>query len=423
MATYTHLPGLQEMMRLPAAYTTAIQMEDDPKHTKTIQLRDFFWDRVISTMLVLVFGVTSALAIVSYLTDEDLVCVITENHTASVQNYINQLCHKDVPNYGQFYNISLYAEIAILSGLQVFWSQILSGRIETFKSTVAGMSLRRNHTGQFETSDLDSVRYLERSLESTALTWTYMLKIGGQITVCILAFAFLTFYPNLEFSYSIEPRIVFECFNDSATVGQWPLMGEKVHCVLSELSNFQILRWFNFAALIVVVIANVVGMFLVAYSLYYYHLLDYKRVARFILYTGLRRDHYPEYHYKSGCNTEYEMCAGGCTHSCNFLIFSLFWWCKTSKCNPCLEQGCLCCYSRCKCCDEENFKRGLIPFDLTLLVVRLHGTHTQMGEALLNVLIDNHIDYLIKNECSKMESIVLSDQTESNECLGKYISG
>ena len=403
-------------MEVARVANTVISMDPEDNNSqkpKAIQLRDFFWDRVINTMIVLVFGVTSIQAIVSYFNGGGLKCVIAENHSISVLEYINQLCQKDVPNYGKFYNISLYAETALLSGLQVFWSQIWSGRIQSFKSTVASMSIaQKKITGQFETSDYNLARYLERSLESTALTWTYMLKIGGQITVCALGIGFLIFYPKLEFSYGLDTMIVFECNNDTLVNGQWPLVEQSVHCVLTELSNQQILRWFNFTALVVIIFSNIIATFLLAYSLYYFHLLDYKRVARFILYTGLRRDHYPEYHYKSGCNPQYEMCGNGCTHSCAFLIFSLFWWCKTSKCNVCLTNSCCCC----DCCDTYT-ETKLIPFDMTFLIVKLHGTDSKMGGMLLNVLIDNYLDYLIKNECSK------SGEPIKKTTLGSIIKG
>ena len=400
------------------AAMTIVQMEDGPSNSKVIQLRDFFWDRVISTMLVLIFGVTSVQAIVSYFSDGRLTCVISENHTTSVQEYFNQLCQKDAPNYGKFYNIALYAEVALLTGLQLFWSQIWNGRIESFKSTVSSMSLKRNKsTGQYESSDHDLARYLERNLESTALTWTYMLKIGGQLVVCFFCIVFLIFYPDLGFSYSAQPPLVFRCYNDSELAGQWPLLDQSsLHCVLTELSNQHILRWFNFATLVIIIIANSLGTFLLANSLYYYHLLDYKRVAKFILCTGLRRDHYPEYHYKSGCNRDFEMCSGGFTNSCNFLLVSLFWWCKTSKCSKSAECCCFC--GVCSCCSDENFTRGQIPFDMSFLIVRLYGTDTKIGEAFLNVLIDNHLEYLIKNKCTKLQMDNDLDYTTRNECVG-----
>lgn len=412
--------GTMEAVR---AAMTIIQMDDDglkPK-AKVIQLRDFFWDRVITTMIVLVFGVTSVQAIVSYFSDGGLRCWIAENYSETVQEYVNQLCEKDVPNYGKFYNIALYAEVAFLSGLQVFWSQVWSGRIDSFKSTVASMSLKRNTTtGQFESSDCDSARYLERNLDSTALTWTYILKIGGQLAICSLGIGFLIFYSELGFIYAVQPMLIFECNNVSLLDRQWPLVESSIYCVLTELSNLQILRWFNFVALVMIIAANICGTWLLAYSLYFYHLLDYKRVAKFILYTGLRRDHYPEYHYKSGCNREYEICSGGCTNSCSFLIFSLCWWCKTSKCNVCLS-CCSCC--NCPSCDEDNFTRGLIPFDMTFLIVKLHGTNSKMGEALLDVLIDNHLDYLIKNECSEMARLEKGDERFTSIHLGNIIKG
>ena len=412
----------------------AIQMPEDNGPSfkqKIIQLRDFFWDRVITTIIFLIFGVTSVQAIVSYFDDGGLRCWTLGNYSIAVIEYIDRLCRKDVPNYAKFFSISLYAEVALLSGFHIFWNQVWNGRIENFKSTVSSMSLNRSSTtGHFEPSDYDIVRYLERNLESTALTWTYMLKTGGQVILSALSIGFLVFYPELGFSFAIDPMLVFECNNESLFGGQWPLAEPSINCALTELANLQILRWFNFVALVIVIFANVIGTFFLAYSIYFYHTLDYKRVARFILYTGLRRDHYPEYHYKSGCNRKYEMCSNGCTHSCNFLIFSLCWWCKTTKC---LGDSCCC------PCSEENFTRGLIPFDMSFLIVRLLGTNTKMGEALLDVLIDNHLDYLIKNECSEVARLLKNndhtdgssqederdkdDKKRSSDSLGKIITG
>ena len=367
---------------------------------KTIQLRDFFWDIVINTMIFLVFGVTSIQTIASYFEGGGLKCVIAGNYSTFVHEYINQLCHKDVPNYGKYYNISLYAETALLSGLQVFWSQIWSGRIQSFKSTVASMSLIRNKTtGQFEADDFDLARDVEQNLESAALTWTYMLKIFLQMIVCLFGIGILTCYPKLGFSNGVDTMLVFECNNDTLVSGQWPLVEQNVHCVLTELSSLQILRWFNCAALVVIIVSNIIATFLLIYGLYFFQLLEYKRVAKFIIYTGLKREHYPKYHYKSGEN---DMCPNGCTIFSSFLRFSM-----SRCCIPCR-----------KCCNNVDDERALIPFDMTFLIVKLHGTDSKMGKMLLNVLIDNHLDYLVKNECSK-----LARPPMEIEALGSKIEG
>ena len=396
--------GGVDLVGAASALKTIIQMEDDGIKQKIIHLRDFFWDSVITTIIVLIFGVTSVQAIASYFDNGHLQCWTTENSSAATNRYLNQLCRKDAPNYAKYFSISLYAEVALLSGFHIFWNQIWRGRIENFKCTISSMSLNRSSTtGHFEPSDYEAVRYLERNLESTALTWTYMLKISGQIAVSVLSIWFLVFHP--EMGFTSELILTFECNNATLLAGQWPLAAASTVCALTELSNLQILRWFNFATLVIVIFANVVGTYFLAYSIYFYHTLDYKRVARFILYTGLRRDHYPEYHYKSGCNRKYEMCSNGCAHSCSFLVFSLCWWWKTTKCLG----NCCCCL-----CAEENFTRGLIPFDMSFLIVRLLGTNTKMGEALLNVLIENHLNYLIKNECSQVARLILVDHDHTD---------
>ena len=113
-------------------------------------------------------------AIGSFLQNTDAKCLIEENHTTNEEEYINQLCTGAAPSrlYGR---PIIYLAIALLSGLQLFWSLICSGRIESFKSTVNSMSLKRNpKTGQFEASDLESSRYVERQLCSRVLTCMYL---------------------------------------------------------------------------------------------------------------------------------------------------------------------------------------------------------------------------------------------------------
>ena len=56
----------------------------------------------------------------------------------------------------------------------------------------------------------------------------------------------------------------------------------------------------------------------------------------------------------------------------------------------------------------------MIPFDMSFLIVRLLGTNTKMGETLLDVLIDNHLDYLIKNECSEVARLLKNNDNNNN---------
>ena len=80
----------------------------------------------------------------------------------------------------------------------------------------------------------------------------------------------------------------------------------------------------------------------------------------------------------------------------------------------------------------------MIPFDMSFLIVRLLGTNTKMGETLLDVLIDNHLDYLIKNECSEVARLLKNndnnnidgnggankgDKDDEKSSLGKIITG
>lgn len=72
------------------------------------------------------------------------------------------------------------------------------------------------------------------------------------------------------------------------------------------------------------------------------------------------------------------------------------------------------------CWKKEIIETATIPFDMKFLITRLYASDTKKGEALLNVLIDNHIDYLIKNECIRSVRDPCLDNAASNS-LGTII--
>ena len=66
------------------------------------------------------------------------------------------------------------------------------------------MNLKRNpKTGQFESSDIETARYLEYKLDSSSLTWTYVsLKLILQLVVASIGLS-LPFIPQLKHRTSI----------------------------------------------------------------------------------------------------------------------------------------------------------------------------------------------------------------------------
>ena len=184
-------------MEVSKAAKTEIQMDSEESVTsvKAVELREFFWDKVISTVLVLIFGVTSIETVASYFNNAILTCLIAENYTETVQTYMNQICTEELPNYGNIFKIILYVQVIALSGLQVFWTQVWGGYIDMFRSAIGSMSLKRDRmTGRFPESDFATARlYLEKNFKDAALTSTYITKIAGQIIISTIGI-FLTFY-------------------------------------------------------------------------------------------------------------------------------------------------------------------------------------------------------------------------------------
>ena len=94
--------------------------EKDEPHKPISKLLDFWWDKLILTMIVLLLGITSVQTVASYFKSGGIDCLITEDHTRTVLAYINQLCREELPNFAKYFQIALYAEVTLLSGLQVF---------------------------------------------------------------------------------------------------------------------------------------------------------------------------------------------------------------------------------------------------------------------------------------------------------------
>ena len=337
-----------------AAVSNAIDI-DSQTHKNLNRLHDFWWDKVILTMIVLLLGVTSAQTIASYLHDDTVKCYVSdEEFSEGVQAYIDELCTGEVPNYGKYFQIAIYAELSLLSGLQIFWIVICNGHHESFKSAVSSMNLSRNTTtGQYEASDLETVRYLERKLGSSVLFFIYILfKLVLQFILCVTGIS-VSFIHKLQFSNSI----VFKCTNGSvSSKSQWPLSNPEIYCSYSELSSAQYLRWFNLASLTVITIAIICG---VIYLCFNRHWLDYKTVARFMRHTGLRREHYVVAKTQCCC------------------------WCY-----PYLYT-------------HQDNKH--ISYDLMFQLLRLYGTNYRTAGAVFSILIENHLEYITEENCNPLK--------------------
>jgi hypothetical protein len=363
------------LMGLTKAADTEIQMDNDSESDtsgKTVELREFFWDKVITTMLVLIFGVTSIETIASYFNNDVLTCLVAENYTENVQSYMNQLCIEELPSYGKNFKIILYVQVVALSALHVFWTQVWSGYVDTFKSAIGSMSLKRDRTtGRFPESDFATARYLENNFKDSALMWTYITKIAGQIVVSVIGVA-LTFFGGLEF----DEILTFTC--DRSAFPEWPLSEDAIQCThYEELQNLQILRWLNFSVLIVVIGANICAVAMLGSSIYFYNVnIGYKRVAEFVLYTGIRREYYPQYHGQS-------------LKTSIGVLLSLFNLKRYKNFKFTLPE------------ELKKFQEEQKQWDMMFLIRRLIATNSKKGGAFLDVLIDNHLDFLCENVCGE----------------------
>lgn len=333
-----------------------IHLDDDMIWPNSVRpLRDFWWDKVILTMILLILGVTGAQTIGSYLKSPEVKCLIEENHTRNEEDYLNQLCTGGNPIYLHGRSI-VYFTVALLSGIQILWTLICGGHIESFKSSVSSMCLQRNsQTGLFEANDLETARYLESQLHSKILTCTYITFKLSQFIVCI---------PSIMvplFLFEVGADITFTCSSGTFHFQQWPLTVSEIFCTYEEIASLQLLQWVNMVALVVIMVATLCGALLLIYR---FHSFDYKKIAAFLLRTGLRREHYKPYdHYSMA--------------SCKGLCFKLL---------------------------RNNIQhQETASWDMMFLIIRQYETNHKIGEALLNCLINVHIDYLAECTCAQMQ--------------------
>lgn len=337
---------------------------DEKQKKQVMSLDNFWWDNVIFTMITLLLVITSAQSIAAYFRG-GINCLITESHTIAERAYINDLCREELPNYAKYFPLALYAEVALLSGLQTFWRILRNGRIEYFITAVNSMSFKRNpKTGQYDSTDLDTARILGGKLHSASLTLSYIfLKLFLQIVIATIGL-FMTFIEelNFEFELRLSSSLSFVCQNSSfSNSSLWPLSSSEIHCVYTELSILQYLPWINVAATVIIIISAIAGLVLLSLRLLK---RDYKIISEYMLHYGLKK---------------YEL---------RRILF-----CNWSL--PCTKKA--------------------VSLDLAFLISKLYVTNHKIGEAVFLLLIHCHLNHLTEN--------INAERSPKRGNLVKWITG
>lgn len=323
------------------------------------RLSEFWWDRVILSMITVLLGITATQTIVSLIRSETVKCLIAENDTtsSSIIAYVNNICSEQISYQ---YQMFVYAEVAVLSGLQVFWSLLHSGRLEDFRMTVNSMVFIRSSTqDQVESSDIQKARALEHRLRCPVLTVTYIFTK--------LVLQFLMAGAGIVWSVVIlinRINILFEC--SKPIDSQWPLSSSKIDCVYTAVPALQFLLWINLSASIIIVLATVFGIVLVIKCFFEN---DCRPVALFMLETGLQIQHYRKVH---------------------------FWKRK------------------------QLFKHTRVSLDMALLMKKFYGTNYSKGEALFNVLVYSYLEELTETVSTDLKVEMVR---HGKECLAVKIEG
>ena len=304
---------------------------------------NFWWDTICTAVITLLFGVASFNTLALNFRSVDIACLVAENRTTSLTIFVNEFCKDQLPVYLKYVQIWLFFEITSLAAVQKFWKLVpLDFSPSQFLSVIYSMSHKRDkNTGCADASDIAKSRHLESLFYSYQHMCSYIfLKVVVQILFAMiglgLSITFLVVSPS--------PAGFPNCTNGSFPEKlQWPLSSPDVYCVYPELNYIKILSGINIISVTVIIAANFIG----AICLCVYKTdLDYKRVVKFKLNTGLATG-----------NRYYS--------------------------RPCWHLYCC-------CCPKQKLQ---VSCDMAFMLMRLYATNTEKADKFFGLLIASYLEY------------------------------
>ena len=193
-----------------------------------LKQKNFFWDSIIISVALFIYGLSISSIIAELFSDENSVACFTESTNRDKNTFVNSYCQKDLPKARYFPMIVLLQATSLVIP-HYGWKVVFSAQFESFLSHAAKMEiLREKYTGKYPYHNYAIVKYLQREFsDSLSILFFYVLKLLLQIGVVITCFII----NSNVFEDITKMDITFKCKDDNQLFDNDTKLFDNVTCV------------------------------------------------------------------------------------------------------------------------------------------------------------------------------------------------
>lgn len=212
----------------------------------------FFWDNIIFYLASAILGLSVSNIVVDFVRPEPntVACYTSNDSTRDQVTYINNYCNEHLP-FSENFTLALVIHGAALLLPYYLWKAYFSARVDFFFTHAAKLeTLRDRNTGEYPPKNFSVVDYMHREFhERRDILIGYIIKLTAQLAFALLA---LLICIGVFQDFDIE----FDCprKNDHRIF-------QKVSCTYAKLRFISILRWVDYALLVVSFIVLMYGLY------------------------------------------------------------------------------------------------------------------------------------------------------------------
>ena len=261
--------------------------EGESSKEVTIQQKDFFWDQLLFYVGSAILALTLLDISVEFLRGSGGVVCFTPfqdgNFTRDQTAFVNSYCSQSLP-LSEFYPIFIIVQGLLLLAPHYMWEALFRGYLDFFFSLVRDLDhLRNPKSGEYAERNVNIVKKLEAEFSSSqrGIFRYYVVKNFIQLAIA-LGSAALSLLLFQDFTTS------FQCPRQGAP-DDWP-MTFNVTCVFTSLRILSVIRYADYALIIIVFIVTFYG--LVWCIRRHTTELGYQEIALFAFTSGLPFEHF-----------------------------------------------------------------------------------------------------------------------------------
>ena len=211
----------------------------------------FFWDNIIFYLASAILGLSISNIVVDFVRPEPntVACYTPLNTSRDQAIFINNYCNDYLP-FSENFTFALVIHGAALLLPYYLWKAYFSARIDFFFTHAAKLeTLRDRNTGEYPHKNFSVVDYMHREFhERKDILIGYIIKLVAQTSIVVLA---ISISAGIFREFDIE----FDCPKERDH-----RLFPQVTCTYAKLRFISILRWVDYALLIVSFFVLVYGL-------------------------------------------------------------------------------------------------------------------------------------------------------------------